>query len=182
MRKMLDRLYLGSGAIASLLIAAICVLVCTQVLFNLITRFADRSVNLTIPSYGDFAGYFLAASSFLALAYTLTRGGHIRVNLVLSRLPTRLRLITEVLSTALCAMVSLYATFYMAKLCLESYEYQDLSSGLIAIPIWIPQTVVLLGMSILCIALLETLHSTITTGRCAIGSHTQTTGKRQGTE
>ena len=62
MRKMLDRLYLGSGAIASLLIAAICVLVCTQVLFNLITRIADRSVNLTIPPYGDFAGYLLAAS------------------------------------------------------------------------------------------------------------------------
>lgn len=162
MRKILDRLYQGSGALASLLIAAICVLVCTQVLFNLITRIGGRTVNLTIPSYGDFAGYFLAASSFLALAYTLTRGGHIRVNLILSRLPTRLRFIAEVLSTAVCTMVSVYATYFMAKLCLESYEYQDLSTGIIAIPIWIPQTVVLIGMSILCIALTDILHSTFT--------------------
>ena len=175
-------MYLCSGALASLLIAAICVLVCTQVVFNLITRFGGRSVNLTIPSYGDFAGYFLAASSFLALAYTLTRGGHIRVNLVLSRLPAPLRLISEVLSTTLCAVVSLYATYYMARLCLESHEYQDLSTGIIAIPIWIPQTVVLLGMSILSIALIDILHSLITTRTSTIDSNSESATIGHGSE
>ena len=143
-RKALDNLYVGSGAIASLLIAAICILVTTQVIFNLITRFGGRSVNLTIPSYGDFAGYFLAASSFLALAYTLTRGGHIRVNLILTRLPARARLVAEVFSLSACTAVAFYATFYMAKLCLESHEFKDLSPGIIAVPLWIPQSIVLL--------------------------------------
>ena len=152
---------MGSGAIASLLIAAICLLVTTQVIFNLITRFGGRSVNLTIPSYGDFAGYFLAASSFLALAYTLTQGGHIRVNLVLTRLPSRVRQVAEALSMITCAAVSFYATFYMAKLCLESYEFGDLSYGIIAVPLWIPQCVVLLGLVIFSIALVDCAYRTI---------------------
>ena len=162
-RKTLDRLYVGSGAIASLLIAAICLLVCTQVIFNLITKFGGRSINLTIPSYGDFAGYFLAASSFLALAYTLTRGGHIRVNLLLTRLPSRARWVAEIFSLAICSAVAWYATFYMLKLCLESYEFGDLSPGIVAVPQWIPQSTVLLGLSILSVALVDCLYRTIST-------------------
>lgn len=161
LRKALDNLYVGSGAIASLLIAAICILVCVQVLFNLITRFGVFSVNLTIPSYGDFAGYMLAASSFLALAYTLTRGGHIRVNLVLTRLPQRSKWIAEILSLCVCAFISGYATYYMIKLCFESYEFGDLSPGIIAIPLWIPQSSVVVGMVILTVALVDSLQRTL---------------------
>ena len=156
-RKALDWLYVGSGAIASLLIAAICLLVCSQVVFNLITRLAGGSVNLTIPSYADFAGYFLAASSFLALAYTLRQGGHIRVNLVLTRLPITARLVAEIFSITVCTAISFFATFHMAKLCLESFEFGDLSPGIIAIPLWIPQSSVLLGLAILTIALIDCL-------------------------
>lgn len=166
-RKALDGLYKGSGALASLLIAAICILVCTQVVFNLITRFGGRSVNLSIPSYGDFSGYFLAASSFLALAYTLTQSGHIRVSLVLTRLPSRARLVSEVFSLCVSTAVVAFATYHMAKLCLESYEYGDLSPGIIAVPIWMPQTIVLLGLIILTIALTDFLVRTIQTRKSA---------------
>ena len=159
-RKTLDKLYIGSGAVASLFIAGICLLVCMQVLFNLITRFGGISVNLTIPSYGDFAGYMLAASSFLALAYTLTQGGHIRVNLVLTRLPKHARWIAEMFSLGACALVSGYVTYYMGKLCWESYEFGDLSPGIVAIPIWIPQSFVLVGLVILTLALVDCLQRT----------------------
>ena len=161
-RKALDWLYVGSGAIASLLIAAICLLVCSQVVFNLITRLAGGSVNWTIPSYADFAGYFLAASSFLALAYTLRQGGHIRVNLVLTRLPITTRLVAEIFSITACTVISFFATFHMTKLCLESFQFGDLSPGIIAVPLWIPQTSVLLGLAILTIALIDSLFVTLT--------------------
>lgn len=171
MRKTLDKLYVGSGVIASLLIAAICVLVCTQVVFNLITRLGGGSINLTIPSYGEFAGYFLAASSFLALAYTLTNGGHIRVNLLLTRLPPRVQLAAEVISLAVCALMSIYVSYYMAKLCLESHEFGDLSPGIVPVSLWIPQSVVLLGLIILSIALVDLLLRTISTRKSVFEEH-----------
>jgi len=53
MRKYLDWLYLGSGAVAAMLIAAICVLVTTQVVLNVITKIGGAGVAMTIPSYTD---------------------------------------------------------------------------------------------------------------------------------
>lgn len=86
MRKCLDNLYTFIGAIAAGLIALICLLVTTQVVLNLIAKIWGASVSFTIPSYADFASYFLAASSFLALSYTFMRGGHIRVTLLFNML------------------------------------------------------------------------------------------------
>lgn len=169
-RKALDALYIGSGAIASLLIAGICLLVCTQVLFNLIMRVGGLSINLTIPSYGDFAGYMLAASSFLALAYTLTQGGHIRVNLVLTRLPKRAKWAAEIASLCTCALFSGFVTYYIGKLCWESFEFGDLSPGIVAIPIWIPQCSVLVGLIILTIALFDCLYRTAVSGASVFDS------------
>lgn len=161
LRKCLDRLYVGGGAIASLLIALICVLVCTQVLFNLITKLGLLSFNLTIPSYADFAGYLLSAASFLALAYTLNQGGHIRVNLLLARLNKPSTLAAEIFSFSISAAVSAIATYYMALLCLESHEFGDLSPGIVPVPIWIPQSIVVLGLAMLTIALFDILIRTI---------------------
>ncbi len=171
-RKTLDSLYLASGAVASLLIAAICGLVCTQVIFNIITRLGGRSVNLSIPSYGDIAGYLLAASSFLALAYTLTRGGHIRVNLVVTRLPARARCLADVFSLFVCAALALYATYFTARLVLESYEFGDMSPGIVAIPIWIPQVSVLLGIGIFSVALIDFLLRSLLSGNYVLDTHT----------
>ncbi len=99
MRKFLDSLYLASGWAAACFIGAICTLVVAQVGLNLIDRVAGlvtgTAIGLTIPSYADFTGFFLAAASFLALAHTLRQGGHIRVTLVISHLPGRVARLFE---------------------------------------------------------------------------------------
>ena len=160
-RKILDWLYNISGAIAAIFLLLICVLVTLQVILNLITKMFGTSFALTIPSYAEFAGFFLASASFLALAYTLTKGGHIRVTLILQFLPNSARLIFEVLGLGICAITSLYATWFMGKLTFESFSFNDLSPGIIAIPLWIPQTSLTIGLAILSIALIDIAISTI---------------------
>ena len=165
MRKLLDGVYTGSGLLSAGLIAAICLLVTAQVVLNLVTKYGPFEVNLTIPSYADFAGYMLAASSFLALAYTLTRGGHIRVTMVLNAMPVRLRLVSESLCLALGAAIAGFASYYMYLLTHESYEFGDMSSGIIAIPLYIPQSAVLAGLVILTVALVDLTLQTVRAGR-----------------
>lgn len=165
MRKLLDGVYTGSGLLSAGLIAAICLLVTAQVLLNLITKFGPFDVNLTIPSYADFAGYMLAASSFLALAYTLTRGGHIRVTMLLNMVPARLRLVSEVGCLALGAATAGFASYYMYLLTHESFEFGDMSSGIIAIPLYIPQSVVCAGLVILTVALIDLTVQTVRAAR-----------------
>lgn len=161
MRKFLDSLYLASGWLAAFFIAAICTLVVAQVCLNLIDRIAGiltgTAIGLTIPSYADFTGFFLAAASFLALAHTLRQGAHIRVTLFISHLPDRIAGLLEFWCVAVAAAISVYFSYYTAFLVWESYQFHDLSPGMIAVPLWIPQTAMLAGLIILSIALIDEL-------------------------
>lgn len=165
LRRFLDQLYLASGWFAAVALALICLLVLCQVCLNAIDRISSvltgSAIGLTIPSYADFTGFFLAASSFLALAYTLRQGEHIRVTLVISRCGPKVRQILEIWSYLLTSGVTLYFAWYTLLLIRESYIYNDLSSGMIAVPIWIPQSAMFAGLVILSIALLDSLVSTV---------------------
>jgi len=159
MRKYLNRLYKASGWGAALFILAICVLVVAQVLLNLIDKIAKymfgNAIGLTIPSYADFTGFFLASASFLALAYTLREGGHIRVTLFIQHLSPRNRYFMELWSVGLAAATTIYFAWYSTRLIYESFIYNDLSSGMVAVPIWIPQSGMLIGVVVLSIALVD---------------------------
>lgn len=159
MRRVLDTLYTASGAMAALFIIGIVVIVIAQVILNLIDKISSflggHSLGLTIPSYADFTGFFLAAASFLALAYTLRVGGHIRVTLITSRLPVQLRSLCEGLALIVATLMAGYAAWYMSLLVAESYEFGDMSSGMVAIPLWIPQVPVAFGLTVLTIALID---------------------------
>lgn len=161
MRRILDRLYLYGGIAAAIFISAIAAIVCAQVFLNLTDKiysaFAGRALGLTIPSYSDFTGFFLAAASFLALAYTLRSGGHIRVTLVTGLMPARSQRGFECLALLVGLGMTAYATFYMFGLVEESIAFGDMTSGMVSIPIWIPQLPVLTGLAILSIALADEL-------------------------
>jgi TRAP-type C4-dicarboxylate transport system permease small subunit len=165
MRKYLNKLYTASGWTAALFILSICVLVMAQVTLNLIDKIAaatiGTAIGLTVPSYSDFTGFFLAAASFLALAYTLREGGHIRVSLVIQQLSPRFQRITDIWSIALGGATTLYFTWYTALLTHESYSYHDLSSGMVAVPLWIPQMGMLVGLIVLSIAFIDELFAVL---------------------
>lgn len=165
MRRLLDRLYLASGWMAAGFIGLICLLVVAQVALNLIDRIATSvtgsGIGLTIPSYADFTGFFLASASFLALAHTLREGGHIRVTLVIGHLPAGIRKGFEIWCVLLAAGITGYFAWYTGRLVFESFTYNDLSPGMVAVPIWIPQLGMLLGLVVLTVALVDELVSVL---------------------
>ncbi|MGR3762225.1 TRAP transporter small permease (plasmid) [Roseobacteraceae bacterium NS-SX3] len=161
MRPVIDFIYRAAGGLAALFIVAIVALVFAQVFLNLADKLSaaltGSGVGLTIPSYSDFTGFFLAASTFLALAYALRAGGHIRVTLLTNRLTRRPRRAAEIAVTALALLMSGYATWYMGLLLLESLEFGDRSAGMVSVPLWLPQAPVALGLAILTLALADEL-------------------------
>ncbi len=161
MRRTLDCIYRCGGGLAAAFLVAIVAMVFAQVSLNLVDKiwalFTGHGIGLTIPSYSDFTGFFLAASTFLALAYTLRAGGHIRVTLLTGRLPARGRRLAEVGVVAIALAMTGYATWYFGLLVIESYEFDDRSSGMVSVPLWLPQLPVLVGLSILTLALMDEL-------------------------
>ncbi|MCM2251541.1 MAG: TRAP transporter small permease [Ramlibacter sp.] len=99
-----------------------------------------------IPRAADeFAGYFMGASAFLALAYTFAADEHIRVTLVLDRVGAETRRMLERLAVTLAAALAAYLAWHISKLAWQSWHLDERSSGLIALPMWIPQAAMALG-------------------------------------
>lgn len=165
MGAILQKLYDICGAIAGALILCICVLISAQIVLNLFGRVAPGVLPSTIPSYADFSGFMLAGATFLAMAHTLRAGGHIRVNLVTSRLPLRWQLLAEGFALLAAASLIGYAAWFMVALVFESIHYGDVSTGIIPVALWIPQTVAAIGITLLFVAVLHTFFDLLRSGK-----------------
>lgn len=165
MRNALDGLYKVSNGLAAFFLLAICLIVLAQVGCNitnaLIGWFTGVSGDYTIPSYAEFAGFFLAASSFLALAGTFRGGVHIRVSLMIQHMGGLKRRIVELWCVSVALVMVAYFSYYMVTLVLESWEFGDMSTGIVPIPIWVPQSALALGLIVFTIALLDAFVSVL---------------------
>ncbi|MES9900022.1 MAG: TRAP transporter small permease [Sedimenticola sp.] len=147
MRKLLDTLYLWSGIAAGICLTSMALLILTQIV--------ARWFGVVIPSTEDFSGFLLAATSFLAMAYTLRSGGHIRVNLFISHITGPLRNFIEGTVLTLALVLVCYAAWSTSLMAIESYQFEEVSQGYIPVPLWIPQVPMALGLVILAIALMD---------------------------
>jgi TRAP-type C4-dicarboxylate transport system permease small subunit len=149
MRKGLDRLYAGCAVASGAFLVLIGIAIALQV--------AARHLGKQIPSADDIAGLSMAASLFLGLAPTLRAGRHIRVNLLLSRLPRPLRRRAEVAICLICSAFFGYFSLYTVDMTIDSFEIGERTAGLLPIPLWIPQTAMSIGLIVMTVALLDDL-------------------------
>lgn len=170
MRTFLDRTYLAAGWISAFTILAIAILISAQIFLNFATRVFGLPLPSTIPSYADFSGFMLAAATFLAMPYTFRSGGHIKVSLVTARLPKRARLVSEVTALIAATALMIFAVYYIWVLVAESIHFGDVSNGTIPIPLWIPQTAMGIGMTLLCVAVIDSLIETVWRGEPVIAA------------
>ena len=149
MRRCLDALYTASAWLAGLCMVGVLVMV-------LLTIFS-RMFGFSAQGSDAYAGYAMAGSGFLALATTLKHGEHIRVTLLLGALKGGARKAMEVAALVIATLLSGFLAFYSARLVWQSWEIEDVSVGLDATPLWIPQIVMALGTLVFFIAFADEL-------------------------
>ncbi len=162
MRSVLDPFYTALGALGALFILATLVVE--------VAGIAGRELGFSMAGLDAYAGYCLAAGSFLAMGYALRRGDHIRVTLILARLEGRPRYWMEILCLVVATLLSGYFAWFSARLVWGSYAYHDVSQNVDATPLWIPQLSMALGLFGLALAFAEQLVVTVRTGRYVQGS------------
>ena len=143
----LNALYRVCGYIAALCMVAIGVLVTTSI----VTRLSG----LYVPGLTEYSGYAMAAGSFFALAYTFVEGGHIRVELVLGRLPAPARRAAEIWCLGVAVAVTAFLAWYMTRLTWFSWQFGEYSEGADAILLYKPQLAAMTGAIVLAIAVLH---------------------------
>lgn len=147
MRRFLDSLYDGAAWLAALFMVALLIAVLLSVV--------GRELHFHVKGTDAYAGYFMAAAGFLALAHTLKRGEHIRVTLLLGALPAGLRRLLELWALASSALLSAVLAFYASRLVWQSRAFNDISTGNDATPLWLPQLGMAVGTLILFIAFVD---------------------------
>ncbi len=155
-RGALDKFYQACGYLAAAFMVGIAVAIVLQIVSRM------RGVTLDAT---EAAGLCLAASTFFGLAHTFRRGAHVRINLIVDRFPAELRRRVEIFNCLLGAVVVSFLAWHVSQLAVQSYQFNDISPGLLAMPFWIPQTGVAIGVIAFAVALIDELLWLLTGGR-----------------
>jgi len=140
-------LYRSSGYIAALFLILVAVFILTGIF--------SRMFGFYIRGLAEYSGYSMAASSFLALAYTFGENGHIRITLFLEKSKEKMRGILELWCLLATSFFSGFLSYYFIKMLILSIQFKERSEGADEIYIWIPQLSVAIGSTIFFICVLH---------------------------
>lgn len=147
METILNRIYLGGAVAAALAFVGIEVLVLYQ-LGGQFLPYIPRSAD-------EFAGYCMAASAFLSLAYTFNANEHIRVTLVSDRLGPLGRRLLDLAAVSITVPLTAYLAWHFSKMSWVTWQLDERSAGLIALPLWIPQAAMAIGAVLFFVAVVQ---------------------------
>ncbi|MGB3553290.1 MAG: TRAP transporter small permease [Jannaschia sp.] len=145
----LDAIYRGAGVLAGLFLVAICVIVCAQIV--------ARQFDAIIPSADQFAGFCLAATSFLGLAWSFRSGSHIRVTLFVQALSGTGHRIMLILALAIGAAITGILAWHTVQMVVQNFTRGEVTSGLVPVPLWLPQSGMAIGLTLFAVAVCEDL-------------------------
>ena len=143
----LKKIYNLAGFIAAFFLVLVAIFILTGI--------ASRIFGFYIRGLAEYSGYCMAASSFLALAYTFGEKGHIRITLFLEKSSKNIRRFLELWCLSAATFFSGFLSFYFLKMLMVSFKFQERSEGADEILIWIPQVSVALGSTIFFICVLH---------------------------
>ena len=161
MRSLLDFLYNAAAVLAALFLVGTLAMVLVGI--------AGRIVGFHLPGTDAYAGYCMAGAGFLALAHTLRRGEHIRVTLILERLTGTAHRALSLWTLCAGAVLAALFAWYSVRLAWQSLDFNDISTGNDATPLWIPQSTMAMGTVIFAIAMIDELLLEIRGRRRAAG-------------
>jgi TRAP-type C4-dicarboxylate transport system permease small subunit len=148
-RSLLDRFYLACAWAAAAAIAGIFILMLVQSI--------GRELGLQVRGADDISAWLCAASAFLGLAHTLQAGEMVRVGLWIDRLGPLWQRRVEIVVLLIASTFTGWAAWAVADFVRQSREFNELTQGLIIVPIWMPQLSVVVGITALFIALVDEL-------------------------
>ncbi|MFC1869139.1 TRAP transporter small permease subunit [Thermodesulfobacteriota bacterium] len=105
----------------------------------------------------EITEYSLLFMTFLSTAWLLKNGGHVKMDLVLLLFKPRTRVIINIFTTTLLAILFLVITWYGVKVTYEQFEFSYFTSTPLEVPTGPLMSVIPIGCFLLFIQTLRTL-------------------------
>lgn len=97
----------------------------------------------------EISTYLLVLAGFFGMAYTMRKNGHICVDFLFSRFPRALQRGLDVLTSILALFVMYVCMTESTNYMLMSRAMGVVSPSLLRVPMWIPQTFMVIGFVLL---------------------------------
>jgi TRAP-type C4-dicarboxylate transport system permease small subunit len=102
----------------------------------------------------EVSGYLMVAASVLAAGEVMRKGGHFEVRLFLDMLPQALRSAIDWVVALVTAVFAACVTVGCVQLVIQTHTLGFKSPTLLQVPLAVPQSVLLLGLTLLTVAAL----------------------------
>ena len=104
----------------------------------------------------EVSTYLVLVITFVTAAFAVTRGAHVRVDLLLEQFPTDTATLIATATRWLSLLLSVIALWKMTAYCAENYIDGSRSWSMMNTPLWIPQTSAVIGLVGLTVVLADT--------------------------
>lgn len=142
----LDALSRACGYFAALLVVGIVALILAEI-------FCRTVLNISLSFAWEYSAYFLAVSIFLAAAFTLRTGGHVRVMLLSQNVPPRTAHWLDVVATAGGTLIAGWLAWSLAAFAWRSWATGSTSATIDETPLVYPQAAMAFGATLLTLQL-----------------------------
>ncbi len=123
-----------------------------------------------IWAYDVVSLYMMAALFFLALPFSLRQNAHISVDVLVHRIPVRIRHAIQAFGYAATTVILGILAWFTIERMIEGYVNHEIIDGAVSLPAWIAQVPVFIGTGVLL------LHCAI---RCVLHAASIFTAKSQ---
>ncbi|MCC8193681.1 MAG: TRAP transporter small permease, partial [Deltaproteobacteria bacterium] len=113
--------------------------------------------NYSIKLVWETGSYLLAASWFLAAGFTLRTSGHVRISILTAKLPPALARPMDILATAGGLVICTVVWLAIMQLFIDSVTFNKTSFTPMQTPLWIPQSFVVIGATLLLLTMVARL-------------------------
>jgi TRAP-type C4-dicarboxylate transport system permease small subunit len=115
--------------------------------------------NMPIPGQLELGELLMPPIIFLAIAYTQSTGGHVRMTIVIDHMPPAWRHAAEIIVKILAIAVYAVLCFYSAKFAWRTWQFHDVTMSPPYFLIWPSAIMVPIGMFLVTLRIyLEVLH------------------------
>tara|TARA_B100000674_G_C37764924_1_gene879758 strand:- start:306 stop:842 length:537 start_codon:yes stop_codon:yes gene_type:complete len=135
----------GAGVVVAMMLV---------VTYSVVNRYI---LNTPITWTDELSGYLVVALVMLGAADALRRGDHISVDLITSRLTNRGKRVVEIWSYIVVLVFSSVLLISSKKTIDYSVNFEIVSEGYLEVPMWIPQSFLILGGSLVFLVALANL-------------------------
>jgi len=151
--QILGKTIFGGISFASVAVIVMFLLVMAEII-------ARKVFNATTYVSGELTEYCLVAIIMFALADLLKKRQHLTVGIITEKLPQRIRDVADfIFSKVIFLLYCAFLTFICFRLVWESYKLHVVTASITHTPIWIPQSMIVLGLLILDITLITEIIS-----------------------